>query len=471
MASGETVTSSRKRVRITVTSDAMMATLILFKPLAEDSPITVEEVMTEIEQAGVAYGLDRETIEKCVREQEYNNPMIIASGKRPMRGEDSTFTYHFNTKANWTPKEDPDGRIDYKNINFIQSVEKDEVLVNKTPSQPGTPGMTVKGKELKGLNGRDFPFNHGANTIVSEDGLQLLATTGGSILYLYNKVAVNDLTIISSDVDFNVGNIDCKGSVRVNGDIKAGFSVKLDGDLEVNGNVEDCDIDVKGNIMVKGGFFGKGEGLMKAGGDVTLKYVEGQKILATNIYIGGEIINSRLLARERIHVKGRRGKIVGGDIKAGKEIRASELGSKTGTITTLNVLLDPELIKKYHETTAEIERLIADQKRIKEAMVTLYRLQIDKRLSPDKERVLKQFEKFRAELPGNLEKLQNTKTEIEEELKKYKDTQIVAEEIIHSGVRVHFGIVYRDILEEQKKCKLTLENNQIYISELKGPLN
>ncbi|MBN1211682.1 MAG: DUF342 domain-containing protein [candidate division Zixibacteria bacterium] len=449
----------------------MTATLILFKPPAEDSPISIEEVMTEIEQAGVVFGINREIIEKCVREQDYNNPMIIASGKRPQRGEDSQFTYHFNTQANWTPKEDEDGRIDYKNINFIQSVEKDEILVTKIPPKPGTPGMTVKGKELKGLDGRDFPFNHGTNTRVSDDGLQLLATTGGSILYLYNKVAVNNLTIINSDVDFNVGNIDCKGSVRVNGDIKAGFTIKLDGDLEVNGNVEDCVIDVKGNVMVKGGFFGKGEGLMKAGGDVTLKYVEGQKILATNIYIGGEIINSKLLARERIHVKGRKGKIVGGDIKAGKEIRASELGSKAGTSTVLNVLLDPEMIKKYQETTGEIERLIEDQKRIKDAMVALYRLQIDKKLTPDKERVLKQFERFQAELPANLEKLRNTKSDIEEHLKKFDDAQIVAEDIIYSGVRVHFGIVYRDIMEEKKKCKLTLGNNQIYISELKEPLN
>ena len=323
---------------------------------------------------------------------------------------------------------------------------------------------------MKGLNGRDFPFNHGNNTKVSEDGLKLMATTGGSILYLYNKVAVNDLTIINSDVDFNVGNIDCKGSVRVNGDVKAGFTIKLDGDLEVNGNVEDCDIDVKGNIMVKGGFFGKGEGLMKAGGDVTLKYVEGQNILAANIYVGGEIINSKLMARERVQVKGRKGKISGGIVKAGKEIRASELGSKTGTNTVLNVLLDPELIKKYQETTEEIERLKADQIRIKEAMVALYRLQIDKKLPPDKERVLQQFEKFQTELPGNLERLHNTKAEIEEELKKYGDTQIVAENVIYPGVRIHFGIVYRDILEEQKKCKLILENNQIFISELKEQL-
>lgn len=467
MTTSETTTSSRKRVRITVTSDSMTATLILFKPPLEDSPITVEEVMTEINNTGVVFGLDRAVIEKCVNEQDFNNPVIIATGKKPQRGEDSKFVYHFNTMAKWTPTEDADGRIDYKNINFIQSVEKDTVLVTKIPPQPGLAGMTVKGKELKGLDGRDFPFNNGANTRVSEDGLKLLATTGGSILFLYNKVSVNQLTVINSDVDFNVGNIDCKGSVRVNGDIKAGFSVKMDGDLEVIGNVEDCDIDVKGNIMVKGGFFGKGEGMMKAGGDVSLKYVEGQKIIGTNIYVGGEIVNSKLLARERVLVKGKKSKIIGGEIRAGKEIRASELGTKAGTATILNVLLDPQLIRKYHTTTAELERLVNDEKRIKDAMVALYRLQIDKKLTPDKEKILKQFETFQKELPANRESLLKTKAEIEEELKKFKDTRIIAEKIIYPGVRVHFGIVYRDINEEKQSCKLILEGNQILISEFK----
>jgi len=442
MSRGETITTSRKRVRVTVTGDAMSATLILFKPTPGDAPITLEEVLNEIEKSGIIHGLDRATVEKCITEEIFNNPTIIATGKKPRRGQDSSFAYHFETTAKWAPKEDDEGRIDYKNINFIQSVEKDALLVSKTPPTAGISGMTVKGKELPGITGRDLPFNNGSNTKVSEDGLSLRATTGGSILFLYNKVSVNDLTIINSDIDFNVGNIDCRGSVRVTGDIKAGFTIKLDGDLEVNGNVEDCMIDVKGNILVKGGYYGKGEGYMKAGGDITLKYSEGQRIETENLYVGGEIINCRILARGKIWVKGKKGKIIGGEVKAGKEIRASVLGTKAGTTTILNVMLDSELIKKYKSVLDEIERLASDEVRIKEALVALYRLQMDNKLPPDKAQALKQLEKFQADLPGNVAKLNKRQAEIEEELKRYNDTGIIADEIIYPGVKAYFGSIF-----------------------------
>ena len=461
----ETITTSRKRVRVTVSGDSMSATLILFKPSPGDASISLDEVLKEIEKSGIVYGLDRETVEKCVSEENYNNPTQIAAGKKPQRGDDSTFTYHFETTAKWAPKEDEDGRIDYKNINFIQSVEKDALLVTKTPPTAGIPGMTVKGRELPGLSGRDLPFNNGANTRVSEDGLSLNATTGGSILFLYSKVSVNDLTIINSDVDFNVGNIDCRGSVRINGDVKAGFTIKIDGDLEINGNVEDCIIEVKGNILVKGGFYGKGEGYMKAGGDITMKYSEGQRIECENLYVGGEIINCRILAQEKIWVKGKNGKIVGGTVKAGKEIRASVLGTKAGTTTVLHVMLDSELIKKYKIIIDEIERLGADEARIKEAMVALYRLQMDNKLTPDKAQVLKKFEKFQADLPGNIEHLKKQKAAIGEELAKFKETGIIAEDIVYPGVKAYFGLIYRTIQDETKKCKLSLEGSQVLMSE------
>ena len=206
---------------------------------------------------------------------------------------------------------------------------------------------------------------------------------------------------------------------------------------------------------------------MKAGGDITLKYSEGQKIETENLYVGGEIINCRILARGKIWVKGKKGKIVGGEVKAGKEIRASVLGTKAGTTTILNVMLDSDLIKKYKIVLEEVERLASDEVRIKEALVALYRLQMDNKLPPDKAQALKELEKFQADLPGNVANLEKQKTTIEEELKKYKDTGIIADEIIYPGVKAYFGLIYHTIYDEAKKCKLTLDGSQILVSELK----
>ncbi|MBU0983332.1 MAG: FapA family protein, partial [candidate division Zixibacteria bacterium] len=337
----QTGTSTRPRITITVSKDAMSASLLLRTPSESEDDVTVAEILEELANAGVQFGVDEGAISKAVSELIFNTPITVASGLKPEKGVNSSFVYSFNTDADHRPKEDEDGNIDYKAINFIQNVEKGSVLVTKVPPTPGRTGMTVLGKELAGIDGRDLPFKNGANTKVSDDGTTLLATASGAVQYSYGTVAVKDVLTISGDVDHSVGNIDCLGSVKVTGSIMAGFTVRVDGDLEVNGNIQDCNIEVGGSIYVKGGFFGEGKGMMMAGGDITVKFAEGQRMIAGHdVNIGGEIINCQVLAKEHVTIKGKRGKIVGGEVKAGKKIRAAILGSDAGTPTHLTVGYD-----------------------------------------------------------------------------------------------------------------------------------
>ncbi len=465
---GQPTTTPRRRVTVTVTKDSMTASIILREPPAEDPPITVEEILQEIQQAEIVYGLNEAAIEQAITGSAYNVPIVVAKGIPPKRGQNSKFTYHFDTSHDHRPDVDRDGRIDYKNIHFVQNIEKGGLLASKTPPTPCVPGSNVFGKPIKGVDGRDLPFKHGINTIVSEDGMKLLAAASGAIIYLYGKVAVNDVMTIKGDVDFNVGNIDCRGSVRVLGGIKTGFELKVDGDLEVNDNVEDSNIDVKGNIMIKGGFFGKGEGLMRAEGDVFLKYAEGQRIEAGgDIYVGGEVINCRIIAGGNVWVKGKKGKIVGGDVKAYKEIRASFLGSNVGTVTRLTVAYDAALMDKYEENVSETKRLQQDLDKVRQALYTLYRQQIDSKLTPQQQEVLEQLEKLKEDIPANLKRLAEEMQDIENTLAQLEGAVIVAEDTLYTGVRAAFGIVYKEILREAKKCVLSLEDRKVLVLPLK----
>lgn len=467
--SSDTSALKRARVALTVSKDSMSATVILRAPQDGDPPITVQEVLDELESKEVVFGIDRDTIVKVVNDMEYNSPVTVASGQPPERGTNSSFVYHFSTDKDHRPKEDPDGHIDYRDIDFIQNTESGTLLVTKVPATVGKPGINVRGKEIKGADGRDLPFNAGQNTQVSEDGLSLTSTAGGVIQFQGGRVSVCDVLVIKTDVDHTVGNLNVKGSLRVQGDIKAGFEIKVESDLEVNGKVEDSNIEVGGNIYVKGGFFGKGAGIMKAGGDITLKFAEGQHIEAgNNVVIGDEAINCIIEAAEQVVVKGRKGKIIGGTVKAGKVIRAAELGAETGCATQLTVAFDPELMERYNCLIKEMQRIKEDGDRVKDALYGLYRLQIDGKLPPEKKAVLAKLEQFQKDLPGNIKELLAQKAAIEEEIAKNNDAVIVAEEVLHSGVKASFGIVYREILEDYKRCKLTLEGNKVMVSDFKG---
>ncbi|RME30368.1 MAG: DUF342 domain-containing protein, partial [Candidatus Zixiibacteriota bacterium] len=210
-----------------------MSVSVIIPPVGKDDPaVTFEEIMGELKKACVVYGIDEEAIRSALSNGTVNTPVRVASGKKPQRGEDARFEYHFDTSLKHAPVVDDDGRVDYHNINAIQNTSAGEVLVTKVPPGEGQPGMDVFGNELPGLIGRDFPFKTGENVAVSDDGSQLVAAKSGAVQFQSGKVSVVEVLVIRGDVDFNVGNIDCRGSVRVGGDIKAGFIVKVDGNLE-----------------------------------------------------------------------------------------------------------------------------------------------------------------------------------------------------------------------------------------------
>jgi uncharacterized protein (DUF342 family) len=465
----DTSAGKRTRVAVTVSKDAMTASILLRPPQADDGPITFEEVMDELKDNDVVFGIDSDTVRKNVDECVYNAPLRVAVGRMPERGDHATFVYNFDTSLTRKPKEGSDGLIDYRDISFIQNIEKGAVLATKVPPTPGKPGMSVKGKEIKGADGKDILFKNGVNTEVSSDGLSLTATASGAIQFQYGKVSVMNVMEIKGDIDHTVGNIDCRGSVRVTGGIKAGFKLTIDGDLEVGGNVEEAEIRVKGNIMVKGGAFGERGGIIEAGGDITLKYAEGQRLLAGNeIQVGGEIVNCQVEAGQRVTVKGQRGKIIGGNVRARREIRAAVLGSTAGSRTDLQVAYDPEMMSRYHSVMKEIQRINEDSTRIKDALYVLYRLQMDNKLPPEKKVAMAKLEQFQKEAPENLKLLTQQKAEIEAALQECSEAAIICEEVMYPGVKASFGIIYREIVEEHPRCKLCLEAGKVLISDFRG---
>ncbi len=453
---------TRRRVKIGLSRDKLTANIILSKPEPSEPPLSIDEVIQALTEAGVKHGVDEGAARTAIDERRYGEPIPVASGDPMQRGQDAQFEYLFDTEQHHSPVEGEDGRIDYRNMNFIQNVTKGSVLVRRTPPTEGVPGMTVTGERIPAPRGKDIPFRDGDNTIVSEDGCELLANADGAVVSHHGIVSVKDVLVIDGNVDFKVGNIESVGSLKVTGKIDAGFKIRCGGNLEVNGNVEDCQIKADGNILVRGGFFGSGEGSMTAEGDITVKYAQNQKLSAGgNVIVGGELVNCQVSAKERVIVKGRKGKIVGGETNAGKEIRASVIGSDAATATVLTVAYDAGLMRRYHEATHEIERVNADLKRVKETLYGLYKLQMAGKLDAQQEEALAKLEQFQKSVPSALEQLEKSKAEVEAKIRRLKDARVVAERTIYPGVKVHIGVLIKEIEEERQACVLMQDGYKV----------
>ena len=440
---------STKGIMLSTNGDGTEAYFKLVAVEIGNEPLTFERLHGLLTDAGVCFGLNDEAINQLAANPVFGEYVHIASGESPNPGKDAQLEYLFDTVAKREPKVDAQGRIDYKDLNFIQSAKAGQVLVRKTPPEPGTPGKSVLGKDIAPRAGRDRPIARGANTHLAPDGLTLMASIDGTIMFKGGSVSVQPSQNIPGSVDSSTGNINCVGSVKVYQNICSEFKVVVNGDLEVGGNIEDALIEVTGNVLVRGGFFGSGKGVMVAGGDVTLKYAENQKIRAGGtIYVGGEVLNCDLYAGDAVVVQGRVGRIAGGNVAAKHLIRVASFGNEASVVTHVHVAYDMKLMERLREVTKEIERLGSDEKRVKDALVGLYRLEMNGKLPADKKEVLLRFKDFMTQLPPQKDALKTEFEQLKQKLQELSGARVIAEEAVFAGTVIHFGPVYKEIIED-----------------------
>ncbi len=159
--------------------------------------------------------------------------------------------------------------------------------------------------------------------------------------------------IVKKDVDFSTGNINFSGSVMVNGDVRSGFKIIAQDDVQVNGVVEDAVIESNGNVLLKTGFVGRGKGQIIAQGDVTVKFCENETIISEgDIYISEYVMHSKIITKGNLYVTDKTGLIVGGETYAVKCIEANVVGNENYTPTKLFVGVDM-VTKAYLEKNVE----------------------------------------------------------------------------------------------------------------------
>lgn len=454
------------RVKVIIPSDKLSVLVKLAEPQAKDRELTVTDLETAIRDKRVTAELDREALEKLAGGEAYNEPVVVAKGSPPVPGEPARLSYKFNTNPIKAPKEGEDGRIDYKDIGFIQTAKTDQLLCEKTPPTEGMPGIDVFGNELSARSGTNVSLPAGRGTKASPDGLKLYAAEEGSIVFARGRININAVQVISGSICIETGNIRHLGTLIIHGGIESGFEVDAQGDIEIGKNVADAHIRSGGNVMTKGGFQGSGNGLIEADGDIHCKYVDSQKLDSGHgIYIGGELFNANVTAKKRVEVNGSNGRIVGGRIRAGEVIRASYLGSEAGVRTELQVASDVELVKRYYAIEMELKRLDDDDERVKDALYALHRAKLDGALPADKEKALAQLEQFHKQIPRKQQELADEKEGIEAKLRLNEKAHIIAERKVYPGTIIQFGIVYKEIIEEMGPSYFYISGSTIMRSE------
>lgn len=352
-----------------ISEDNMTVTARFYAPSETGQRMNMEEFVKDLRFRKVVYGIQMLPLQEHFQEGMYCTDLEVALGKEAVQGTDARIEYYFNTDVQAKPTLREDGSVDFFHLNTINHCQKGEMLARIIPEVQGVPGTDVLGVKIKPRDVKRAVLKFGRNIELSEDKLSISSLVDGHVTLVDDKVFVSDIFTVEN-VDNSTGNIEFQGSVQVNGNVTAGFSVKAKRNVIVNGVVEGADIEAGGDIIIGRGMNGMHKGVLKASGNVVSKFLENTTVEAKGYVKTGSILHSQVMAGGEIEVEGKRGFITGGHVCAGNKITVKTLGAVMGASTLVEVGVSPELRNRYQVVLKEINDLVHNLKNAQPVLST-----------------------------------------------------------------------------------------------------
>lgn len=340
---------------VEVTLDKMRAIIRFYPPSNGGTLMTEDEVIASLKLAKVKEGIKNEVIREFFTDRQYCMSYQVAVGTMPYRGKDGVIKYCFNTKKDFKPKYNEDGSVDFKELNTISYVAVGDKVAELEPPVPGKDGVNVFGEKMVASAVKPARFDFGSGMHVSESGESLIADVAGAVDLLGARVSLSEVLDIQNDVDASTGNIHFDGNVEIPGTVRTGYSVEVGGDCIIGGVVEGAVITAGGNIIVRRGIQGGGNAILRAGGNIYCKFIEGADVDSGESIETDCIMHSKVVAKREIKVLGAKGFITGGEIHCDRYIMCNTIGSELGANTRVSVGVANELKARIAEAKAQLD--------------------------------------------------------------------------------------------------------------------
>lgn len=240
---------------VRIEDKSIFAEIEVTAPKYGGSDVTVNILNRALDEAGVCYGIKENVLKEIAEKKIYNKKIRVAEYTPPVTGKNGLIDYRFDRVPTALLVENEKGDVNYRELGLFKSVLKNTVIADITPPEEGIPGTDIFGREIAPKPVSKAAFTTGVGTVLSEDGLQIIAAIDGVINYEKSAFVLRRELNIKADIDFNTGNIQFIGDINIYGNVGEGFKVHSTG----------------GNIVIYGAVFSGAE--ITAAGSVTLKKV------------------------------------------------------------------------------------------------------------------------------------------------------------------------------------------------------
>ncbi|MFH1131507.1 MAG: FapA family protein [Pseudomonadota bacterium] len=170
-----------------------------------------------------------------------------------------------------------------------------------------------------------------------------------------------DVIRVAGNLDYEIGNVNCQGSVYVDGDVLPGFSIQAGGSVCVNGSVDASRVTAGGQVEV-------GEGIVKQSQVSSGKSIVAGHISQSFLDSTEDVTVRRDSTNCTVHAGGKislypNGCVVGGGLFAKGDIEVGTAGSPKGIRTVLAAGSDP--FKELGRTRLQINLEKAESVRVR----------------------------------------------------------------------------------------------------------
>jgi uncharacterized protein (DUF342 family) len=391
----------------------------------------------------------------------------IARGVPPTQGKDGSLQLHVDiSKKKHTPKMLEDGKVDFRKLGLIELATKGQKLVSTVPETPGDDGVNVYGATLPAKKVKPAPpLPRGKNTEISDDGMHLLASLSGQIIFDSKRINISPVLEVPKDVDNTTGDIEFNGSVIIRGAVLSGFSVSAPGNIEVYGVVEGAKITSDSNVFLYRGVQGQGKAEITAGGDINTKFAESATLVAGKNIIGDSIMHSSTMCGGFLELSGKRGLLVGGKTVVNDKIVANTIGSPMATLTEIEVGHNPEKLNEFKLLNTELNNMKQEYSKLEKTIEVLDAQNKKGLLNEERKNLFLKAIQTKAFMRNKLAALQE-QVGVMMPLMQVQSGAVIAYTIIHSGVKVLIGNAVMYIRDDIKCSRLINVDGKVTIAAL-----
>lgn len=441
--------------------DNMRAVARFYPPSNDGKKIDKDFILTDLAHNGIKFGIKEDEIDRFLKERHYCEDYVVALGKQVRQGKSAKIKYYFNTDRRLKPKRNPDGSVDFHQLDNISHINKGDVLAELIPADEGDTGIDVFGKKISPKKVQNGTLKYGKNILLSEDGLKIISQVDGHAVLESGKVFVSNVYEVPADVDNSTGDINYEGNVEVRGSVRTGFKIKAMGNVEVYGSVEGAEIVSGGDIILHHGIQGMSRGVLVAKGNIIAKFIESARVHSQGYIEVDAIIQSQVAAKDGVNVMGVKGNIIGGHVKSATYINAKTIGSHMEVSTKVEVGIDPVVQDKISALQHKIEEKNALYKKMGQ-IVDLFKKKFESgQLNKEKIEVYKntlsEMQVIREEMMDSHEELEK----LTEELVGNKDAFISVSHDIYPGVRLIIGGEMKLINDKYSHCSFKKTDGEI----------